>query len=368
MKKAYIITNPMIAANRSAEVTLSKFSRVIQPSFEHVSVIGGNLSVEQDLQDVELISFDITRAKNKIKRVLDIIGLQLKMHSMVLKTVKINDSVYFWIGDKMLLPYLAAKRKRAEINYFIYGNVAKEGAVKILTQMSSKLIRYMASNADYICMESTSVIEEWPGLSAKKSKVIHLYTNNIEMNPLKGREKILGMVCRLTAGKHVLECISAMSNVHKKYPGWRLEIIGSGKQQQDCEKLIKKLKAERYITLLGWVEHNEIVEKSKKWRYLLFPTDTEGVPNGLLEMMGRGIPALASPVGGVKDIVQDCVNGFILKNTTKDAIESGIQRMIETNVDSYEMQSKKAYKTIAEQFSLDEAIKTTKSILEKTKE
>ena len=364
-KKAYIITNPMIAANRSAEVTLSKFLRVIKPSFEKVTVIGGNLSVEQDLDDVKLVSFDIIRAGNKVKRALDIIGVQFKMRSAVRRLVKKDDPVFFWIGDKMILPYQATKRKGAEVNYFIMGNVAKEDAVRKFTQISSKLIRYMAGHANYVCMESKSVIDEWPGLVANKTRVLHLYTNEIEMNSIERRENILGMVCRLTAGKHVLECIEAMAPVHVAHPDWKLEIIGSGKQQAECEKLISDLEAGSYISLLGWVEHDEIVEKSKKWTYLLFPTATEGMPNGLLEMMGRGIPALVSPVGGIKDIVEDGINSFTLKSTSAADIESGIRRMIDTKGSAYDAIAKAAYKTIAKKYSLDGAINNAQLVLSK---
>ena len=76
-KEIIVVTNPMIAANRSAEVTLSKFLRVIKPSVESIQVIGGYLSVENDLNDIQLISFPITRHPNKFKRMLSIIGVQL---------------------------------------------------------------------------------------------------------------------------------------------------------------------------------------------------------------------------------------------------------------------------------------------------
>jgi hypothetical protein len=87
-KNAYIITNPMIAANRSAEVTLSKFLRVIKPCYGKLTIIGGNLSVEADLKNVELISFDILRAGNKIKRALDILKVQLKMCKAVKRMIQ----------------------------------------------------------------------------------------------------------------------------------------------------------------------------------------------------------------------------------------------------------------------------------------
>lgn len=362
-KRAYIITNPMIAANRSAEVTLSKFLRVIKPSYEKLTVIGGNLSVEPDLKDVELVSFGIQRAENKIKRALDIIAVQFKMRKEVRRVINRNDPVFFWIGDKMILPYKAAMKKGAELNYFIMGNVAKEGNISRFTEISSKLIKYMAEHATYICMESRSVIDEWPGLKKNKTRVIHLYTDQIQMNPIDERRKAIGMVCRLTAGKHVLECIESMAQLHEKYPEWDLEIIGSGRQQEECENLITKLRAGSYVKLHGWVEHDEIVKKSKNWKFLLFPTDTEGMPNGLLEMMGRGIPALATPVGGIKDILCDGENGFILSENTVDAIKTGIQRLFKLNENEYIKCSEGAFTIIANEYSLDGAVKNSQSVI-----
>ena len=363
VRKAFVITNPMIAANRSAEVTLSKFLRVIKPFFENVTVIGGNLSVEPDLSELELVSFEIVRSGNKAKRAIDILGVQFQMQSAVKQLVSKNDTVFFWIGDKMILPYRATKSKGAEINYFIMGNVAKEGNVSRFTQLSSKLIRYMAEHADHVCMESKSVIEEWPGLKAESIRVIHLYTDNIEMNPISERDNVIGMVCRLTAGKHVLESIQAMAQVHRTHPGWKLEIIGSGRQQEECEKLITELHAGEYIKLLGWVEHDEIIEKSRKWKYLLFPTDTEGMPNGLLEMMGRGIPALTSPVGGIKDVLVDGINGFALTNRTTDSIRDGLIRIIDTDGESYKACAVEAFNIVNIEYSLDGAVKNAHDVI-----
>ena len=62
------------------------------------------------------------------------------------------------------------------------------------------------------------------------------------------------------------------------------------------------MNAEDYIDMLGWVEHEKILQTTRKWQYLLFPSDTEGMPNSVLEMMGQGIPVIAAPVGGINDI------------------------------------------------------------------
>ncbi len=356
-REAIVITNPMIAANRSAEVTLSKFLRVIAPCYDVLRVLGGNLCVEENLREIELCSYPIVRAGNKIKRVVDIVIVQFKMAIGILKNVKKDTPVYFWIADKMIIPYVVAKLKGCEISYFVYGNVVKEGKESNFARVSSKLIRFMAEHADYTGVESKSVINEWYGLKYKKIRVVHLYTDSIEMNSIESRRNAFGMVCRLTTGKHVLECIEAMSLVHTAYPDWQLEIIGSGKQQIECEQLIERLGAGEYVKLLGWIEHEEIVQYSEHWKYLLFPTDTEGMPNGMIEMMGRGIPALATPVGGILDVVLDGINGFHIEKNDIESIAEKIQAAIVfvQNIEEYVKMSERAYQTIKKDFSLKAA-------------
>lgn len=349
-----IITNPMIAANRSAEVTLSKFLRVLQPSAASIRVIGGNLRVEQDLGTIALRSFPIAREGSKIKRFLALLLLQARMACAVLRDGHKRQPVYFWIADKMLLPYWAAKLRGMEINYFIYGNVEKEGVPNRFTRISGRLIRYMATHADFVCMESPSVIKEWPGLSCVRQKILHLYTQTAPALH-EHRTHTFGMVCRLTRGKHVIECMEAMARIHEAHPAWTLEIIGSGKQQTACEKLLQTLGAEDYIHLRGWIAHRELQSRMQSWRYLLFPSDTEGLPNGLLEAMGCGVPPVASPVGGITDVVQDMENGLLLSGCSVEEIAAGIERAVSLPEPDYQQMAKRAYETVKTTFSLEAA-------------
>ena len=362
---AIIVTNPMIAQNESAKVTLSKFIRVISPIHGDLSIIGGNLRVEEDISNIKLISWAIRRASNKVRRILDIVALQFKMAIYLITHIKKNQIVYFWIADKMILPYCAAKIKRAEINYFIYGNVAKEGKQTRFTKISSSLIKYMAKHASYTCMESESVIDEWPSLKVRQKKIIHLYTDNIHINPFEERKKIFGMVCRLTEGKHVIESIGAMIRIHNKYPDWKLEIIGSGKQENLCKQMVNENNAEEYIKLWGWIDHDDIIGKSKLWKVFLFPTDTEGMPNSLIEMMGRGIPAITSSVGGISDIVENNYNSMFLENTDVESIYEKMIEMIELTDAEYEKISTRAIDLIDKEYSLKGAMKHVNEELKK---
>lgn len=354
MREATIITNPMIAANRSSEVTLSKFLRVIHNCFDSITVFGGNLSVEKDLLDIKLCSFPIKRHPNKVHRCVDILLLQVKMMVSLLLHLRRNAPVFFWIGDKMILPYMAAKLKGSEINYFVYGNVSSEGENSLFTRLSAKIITWMGRHADFVCMESSSVINNWPSLTSKQKRVLHLYTNTIEFAEIEKRENNIGMVCRLAEGKHVLECIQAMIALHANNPSWTLEIIGTGRQELLCKKIIADNNASQFIRMCGWVEQSEIKNIARKWKYLLFPTDTEGMPNGLIEIMGLGIPAICSPVGGICDVVKDRLNGLFLLGSSTEIIKDSVEKAIDISCqcEVYEILSRNAFLEIQGNFSL----------------
>lgn len=95
----------------------------------------------------------------------------------------------------------------------------------------------------------------------------------------------------------------------------------------------------------------------------MFPSDTEGLPNGLIEMMGYGIPAIASAVGGIADVVQDGKNGILLSECSIDAISAGIERGILMPRAAYQEMAENAYQTILDEFTLSAAQKTASKYL-----
>ena len=359
MADVMIITNPMIAANESAKVTLSKFLRVLEVCGGTIGVIGGNLRVDEDIEKVQLLSVPIKRSPNRTKRILNLFQLQFQTAALAFRHINKNMPVYFWIGDKMLLPYFAAKLKSAEIHYYIYGNPEKEGKAGKLSRISADLIRFMANHADYICMESPSVKQEWSGLKAKNEQIIHLYTDLAPMTVIEKRGKTIGMLCRLTAGKHVLESIQAFSVFHERHPEWKLEIIGSGVQEAECRNLIRELHLDNVVVLHGWVDHTHMRDLTEKWSYLLFPSDTEGVPNGVIEMMAQGIPAIASPVGGISDLIEPNKTGWFIDDCSVRGVLEALERAVVA--DSYGEVAVGARSVIAQKYVLEAAQADAKS-------
>ena len=363
MKKIYIITNPMPQLNRSAEVTLSKFLRVIRQANFNYEVIGGNVTLEEDLNNISIVSWDVNKTGNKLRRLLSMIAFELETGHYVAQTIHAGDVVFFWLGDKMIVPFIVAKRNRAKINYYVYGNVSNESRKSIFSKIYSRLIAYMAKRADNVFVESESVLDGWrKQIKNITPQIMHLYVDRIHFSPLENRKCKMGMICRISNEKHVRECIQAFVNFKKANPAWELEIIGSGNDMQNCSDLINDNNAMSYIHMLGWRTHKEIEQICEKWKYFLLVSDDEGLPNGLIEAMGMGLVPITHPVGGIADIVVDGENGFFVKDTSPDSIYDAM--CVASSAKNYAQLSRNAFLTISENFTLEQSRQISARLLE----
>ncbi|MDQ2900956.1 MAG: glycosyltransferase family 4 protein, partial [Acidobacteriota bacterium] len=61
-------------------------------------------------------------------------------------------------------------------------------------------------------------------------------------------------------------------------------------------------------------------------RFLLYATECEGLGSGVLLAMSAGVPAIASNVGGLREIIVDGENGLLVENSV-EAIASAVRRL-----------------------------------------
>lgn len=237
--------------------------------------------------------------------------------------------VVFWLSGPMILPFLYCKLTRKKTVVFLYGNTRyKQDKPSLYTSLISGIMSFMARHADQIGVETPSVLEQWTLPAACRDKVfdLHLYVDGSEAEtiPYEQRESVIGMACRLQDNKHPLESIEAFHRLRDDYPDWKLEIAGNGPDFDRCRALVDDLGEQDRIRLLGWVDSRDMAAYYRRWRLLLFPSNYEGLPNSVIESLRCGTPVLASPVGGIPDVIEEGENGWFLKGTAVEAIEDGL--------------------------------------------
>jgi glycosyltransferase involved in cell wall biosynthesis len=79
------------------------------------------------------------------------------------------------------------------------------------------------------------------------------------------------------------------------------------------------------------------------------PSDSEGMPNALLEAMASGLPAIATPISGITDLIQDGVNGRLTAAQPEQIAEALLLYI--NNLDLAVSHGQAARGTILERFS-----------------
>jgi len=92
----------------------------------------------------------------------------------------------------------------------------------------------------------------------------------------------------------------------------RFLICGKGPEEREFLEKIKDGDLHN-IEYLGWVSGKKKIDLYRNCDIFLLPSYYEGMPMVLLEAIGSGLPVIASRVGGVREIVIEGENGYLLK-------------------------------------------------------
>jgi N-acetyl-alpha-D-glucosaminyl L-malate synthase BshA len=108
--------------------------------------------------------------------------------------------------------------------------------------------------------------------------------------------------------KRVHDCIRILAEVRKQTNA-RLLMVGDGPERGPAERLATHLGVQDHVEFLGKQDH---VERFIRLAHvLLMPSDMESFGLAALEAMACGVPAVATLVGGVPELITDGEDGFL---------------------------------------------------------
>jgi glycosyltransferase involved in cell wall biosynthesis len=139
-------------------------------------------------------------------------------------------------------------------------------------------------------------------------------------------EPIIGAVGRLSNQKGVQVLITAMQSL----PGYQLVLVGEGYDREELEVLARETGVGERVTFAGWTEP----PWTSHWNFdvLAVPSFLEGFPLVVVEAMLAGIPVVATPVGGIPEIVVPEDTGLLVPTGDADALSQAIARLVTDDV------------------------------------
>ena len=133
---------------------------------------------------------------------------------------------------------------------------------------------------------------------------------------------------RLDARKSPDVLLRASREILSRFPDTKIVFGGDG----DVEKN-KTLAAELGIAdrceFHGWVSGAEREGLFARAAVYCLPSKNEGLPMSVLEAMARGIPTVATPVGGVPQVIEDGVSGFLVDVDDVDALSDRLNILLD---------------------------------------
>jgi len=135
-------------------------------------------------------------------------------------------------------------------------------------------------------------------------------------------------------------------------------IVGDGPLFDEIKNLVKELELENYVILPGFrTDAEEIVSVSDL--YVNSASGNEALSFAILEAMDKGLPIIATDVGGNGDIVNpknDC--GILVKYGDEQGMANAINTMM-SNQELYNKYQRNSLKAIQEVFHLDKILEDT---------
>jgi glycosyltransferase involved in cell wall biosynthesis len=118
---------------------------------------------------------------------------------------------------------------------------------------------------------------------------------------------VVGTVGRLAPEKDQGLLIDAMTDLLDEHT--RLLVVGGGPEREALLSRAAATGRQQFVHLLG--ERDDIPDVLATFDVFALTSRSEGLPLVLLEAMATGVPVVTTAVGGIPDLIEDRVTGFL---------------------------------------------------------
>ncbi|MBE9214771.1 glycosyltransferase [Plectonema cf. radiosum LEGE 06105] len=140
---------------------------------------------------------------------------------------------------------------------------------------------------------------------------------------------------RLIEKKGIEYAIRAMAEVVKVYPNVEFNIIGDGELKEHFAQIIQELNIADKVHLKGWRNQKEIISILDETHIFVAPSVTasdgnqDAPVNTLKEAMAMGLPVIGTLHGGIPELIEDGISGFLVPERDASAIADKLIYLIE---------------------------------------
>jgi len=130
---------------------------------------------------------------------------------------------------------------------------------------------------------------------------------------------------RLAEQKAYPNLFRAFSALLERFPRSRLLVVGRGPLRADLEDLVRRSGLQANISFLGF--RSDVPSLLAAADAFVMASRYEGMPNAVIQALATGLPVVGTDVGGMPELIQDGVNGYLVPPAEPDDLASAMSKL-----------------------------------------
>ena len=158
-----------------------------------------------------------------------------------------------------------------------------------------------------------------------------------DLSPIEARNKlgwqqertVLFCVRRLVRRMGLENLLTAIDRVRTQYPDVLLYIAGKGALAETLQQRINDLNLTNHVSLLGYLPDEQLPIAYRAANFSVVPSVAyEGFGLIVVESLAVGTPVLATPIGGIPEILQPFCADLLLEDASVEQLAQGIMELL----------------------------------------
>ena len=143
-----------------------------------------------------------------------------------------------------------------------------------------------------------------------------------ELAGLAAQAPLVGFLSRLVDVKDPLGLVEALARVEYEF---RAALVGEGEQAEQVQARVTELGLDRRVVVRPFRGPGPALAA---FDIYVLPSVLESFGIGLLEGMGAGLPCVGTRVGGIPEIIEDGVTGFVVEPSDPVGLAAALDRLL----------------------------------------
>lgn len=193
------------------------------------------------------------------------------------------------------------------------------------------------------------------GIDTNKFISLHSkHSNKIVIGTVKTMKDIYGI-------PYLIRAFAQLIKEDKTNQPIELLLIGGGNQINEYKKMVRDLNIEHLTHFTGQINHDDVPEYLNKLDIYCAPSESESFGVAILEASSCELPVIVSDVGGLPEVVDDKVTGYIIEKGNVEEMKIRLINLIE-NPDLRVSMGKNGRNKVVESYDWEKSVEIMKHV------